>query len=81
MSIKTATKIPLNKSDLVVLVKANNLCSIVEFSCPADINITQKVNGKINVYGLLRRNLQVMYPQYKFNVIPVIVGALGYILK
>ena len=63
ISIKIATKIPLNKPDLVVLVKTNNLCSIVEFSCPADINITQKVNDKINVYEFLRRSLQVMYPQ------------------
>ena len=41
----------------------------------------QKVNYKINVYGLLVCNLQIMYPQCKFNMIPIIVGALGYILK
>ena len=52
--------------------------SIVELSCPADINITQKGNDKINVYGLLIRNLQIMYPQYIFNMIPIIVRALGY---
>ena len=57
------------------------MCSIVEFSCPADINITQKVNDKINVYGLLIRNLQIMYPQYKFNMIPIFFEALGYIPK
>ena len=78
---KTATKIPHKKPDLVIWDKENKMCSIVEFSCPADINITQKVNDKINVYGLLIRNLQIMYPQYKFNMIPIIVGALGYIPK
>ena len=57
------------------------MCSIVEFSCPADIKITQKVNDKINVYGLLILNLQLMYPKYKLNMIPIIVGALGYIPK
>ena len=57
------------------------MCSIVEFSCPADINITQKVNDKINVYGLLIRNLQIMHAQYKFNMIAIIVGELGYIPK
>ena len=76
--IKTATKIPHNRPDLVIWNKANKLSSTVEFSCPADINITQKVNDKINFYGLLMRNLQIMYPQYKFNMIPIIVGALGY---
>ena len=81
ISIKTATKIPHIKPDLVIWDKANKLCSIVEFSCPADINIMQKVNNKINVYGLLICNLQIMYPHYKFNMIPIIVRALGYILK
>ena len=81
ISIKTATKTPHNKPDLVIWEKENKMCSIVEFSCPADINITQKVNDKINVYGLLIGNLQIMYPQYKFNMIQIIVGALGYILK
>ena len=41
----------------------------------------QKGNDNINVYGLLIRNLQIMYPQYKFNIIPIIVGVLGYIPK
>ena len=57
------------------------MCSIVEFSCPDEINITQKVNDKINVYGLLIRNLQIMHTQYKFNMIATIVGGLGYIPK
>ena len=79
--IKTVTKIPHNKPDLVIWDKANKLYSIVELSCPADINITQKDDDNINVYGLLIRNLRIMYPQYKFNMIPIIVGALGYIPK
>ena len=41
----------------------------------------EKINNKINIYGLLICNLQIMYPQYKFNMILIIVGALGYILK
>ena len=51
ISIKTATKIPHIKPDLVIWDKANKLCSIVEFSCPADINIMQKVNNKIKFMG------------------------------
>ena len=75
-----ASKIPQNKPDLVIWSKANELCSIVKFSCPADTKIMQKVN-KICVYGLLIHNLQTMYPQYKYNMIQIIVGALGFILK
>ena len=40
ISIKTATKIPHNKTELVIWDKAKKLYSIVEFSSPADINIT-----------------------------------------
>ena len=83
ISIKTGTKIIHKKPDLVIWDKDNKVCSliIVEFSCPADINITQRDNNNINVYGLLIHNLQIMYPQYKFNMIPIIVAALGYIPK
>ena len=61
--------------------QSNELCTIVEFSCPADINITQKVSYKINVYGLLKRSFQTMHPQYKSNMVSIIVGALVYIPK
>ena len=49
ISIKTANKIPHNKRDIVIWDKVNKLCSIVGFSCLAGINITWKVNEKINV--------------------------------
>ena len=41
------------------------ICSIIEFSCPLDININKKVNKKLENYGPLVRNLQIMYPEYK----------------
>ena len=34
--------------------------SIVEFSCPLDININRKVNEKLENYGPLVRNLQII---------------------
>ena len=43
-----------------------NICSIIEFSCPLDININKKVNEKLENYGPLFRTLQIMYPKYKF---------------
>ena len=30
-------------------------------------------------YGSLIRNLQLIYPQYKFQMVPITIGALGYI--
>ena len=53
ISIKTATKIPHNKPDLVIWNEETKLCSIIEFSCPLDTNISRKVNEKLETYGPL----------------------------
>ena len=56
-----------------------NICSIIEFSCPLNININKKVNEKLENYGLLVHTLQILYPEYKFQVAPVIIGTMGYV--
>ena len=81
ISIKTATKIPHNKPDLVIWNKETKLCSIIEFSCPLDTNIGRKVNEKLETYGPLFRNLQILSPDYKYEVAPIIIGAMGYVPK
>ena len=35
----------------------------------------------MNTYGPLFKNLQILYPEYKFEMIPIIVGAIGYAPK
>ena len=52
-------------------------CQVVEFSCPGDINVTQKIQEKENAYDLLLRNLQILYQEYSYQFIPAIIGALG----
>ena len=54
---------------------------MIEISCLADVNIMKKVEGKLNNYGSLIRNLQIMYPHYKFRMVPIVIGALGYVPK
>ena len=81
ISIKTAAKVPHNKPNIVRWDKLNKECSILKFSCPADVNISNKVNEKNKIYGMLIRNMLILYSDYKFNIIPIIVGALGYIPK
>ena len=51
ISNKTAMKVPHNKPNIVIWDNLNKERSIFEFSCPADINISNKVNQKNNVYG------------------------------
>ena len=75
--INTATKIPHNKPVLIIWDRDENICQVIEFSCPADINVSRKVEEKVAAYGPLIRNLQIMYKDYHFKMLPVVVGALG----
>ena len=77
VSIKTSVKTQHNKPDLVLWNKKLNTCDVIEFSCPADVNVANKVGEKENIYGPLLRNLQLLYPEYRYSFVPIIVGALG----
>ena len=77
LSIKTARKTKNNKPDLIIWNSQTKTCQVVEFSCPTDINVSKKVSEKENIYGPLIRSKQLLYPDYKFEFIPIIVGALG----
>ena len=57
------------------------LWRIIEFSCPTDINISRKINKKMMIYGPFLRKLQILYPEYKFEMIPIVAGAFGYVTK
>ena len=81
LPIKTATKFKYNKLDIVAWDTAIKICKIIEISCPADVNITKKVEEKLNNYGPLIHNLQIMYPHYKFQIVPIVIGALGCVPK
>ena len=53
------------------------LCQVTHFSCPADINVSRRVEEKVATYGPLIRNLQIMYNDYHFKMLLFVVGALG----
>ena len=50
-------------------------------SCPADVNISRKIDEKLNNYAPLVRNMEIMHNDYKFVVVPIIIAALGYAPK
>ena len=81
ISIKTTTKFIHNKPDLLLWDNEQKICLVIDFSCPCDINLINKTTEKINTYGPLIRNLQISYPQYRFEMIPIVVIALGYVVK
>ena len=69
--------LPHNKSDLLLWDCDEKICQVIEFSCPADINVSRKVEEKVAPYGPLIKNLKIMYKNLHFKMLPVVVGALG----
>ena len=63
-----------------VPIKTSTKTSI-EISCPADVKITRKTNENLQKYSSLLRNLKLMYNEYKFETIPIITGAFGFVPK
>ena len=55
--------------------------SIIEFSCPLDIKINKKVNKTLETCGPLVCNLQIMYPEHKAEVAPIVIGTMRYVPK
>ena len=54
---------------------------IYDGRCLLDINTIKKVSEKLAVYALLVRNLQIIHPDYKFEIAFIVVGAMGYVPK
>ena len=75
-SITTPVNVKHNKPDLLIWCRDPKTCKIVEFTCPADVNVTKKIKEKEDNYGPLIRMLQVKNPEYRFSFIPVIAGAM-----
>ena len=78
LSINMAQMVPPhNKPDLVIWNANDEMCNIVEFCGPAETKITKMGEEKLSIYIPLVQNLQIMYPDYHYQITPIIVGYLG----
>ena len=75
--IKVPNAVKHNKPDIILWDKKQKLCKIIDISAPLDINIEKKYQEKINNYIHLVSELERTYREYRFEIIPVIIGALG----
>ena len=66
-------KIPHNKPDLIGWDTDQKICQVIEFSCPCDVNLMDKTRDKINIYGLLMRNLKISSPQAPMGKVLLLV--------
>ena len=74
-------KVKHNKPDLVVWNKETLECKIIDFSVPLDKNVSSKDTEKVNKYMPLISELQQLYRNYRYEIIPIVVGTLGAIPK
>ena len=77
--MQTAIKVPHSKPYIVIWDQEKKICTNVEVSCSADVNISRKIDEKLNNYAPLVRNMQIIYSYYNFVVVPIIIGSLAYV--
>ena len=75
--VKTANKVKKNRPDITIWDTQKKICQIVEVSVPLDMNLSQVREDKESKYLPLISQMQQMYNNYKIEVIPVLVGAMG----
>ena len=75
--INMPTGIKHNKPDIVVWDKDNKRCQVIDISVPLDTNIEKSYDDKVTAYLPLVGELARLYREYKYEVVPVIIGALG----
>ena len=72
MQVKIKFKEPeqvSNKKDLA--------CKIIDIAVPLDLSVTSKSKDKRIDYMVPLSELQRIYPRYHYQIIPVVIGALG----
>ena len=77
--IKTVPTVPHNKPDIVVWKKNENKCFIVDMCVPLDENVHKQEKMKIDNYTLLTAGLRRSYPNYSYEVVPIVLGGTGLI--
>ena len=69
------------RPDLILVDRKVKSCVIIDVAVPGDRRIREKEIEKIEKYQILKRELKRLWSLKKFEVVPVVVGALGCINK
>ena len=81
INIKVMPSVKSNKPDIVLWRKKEKECCIIDVCIPLDINVTSNEKVKRDKYVQLAGGLKRLYNEYNFKVIPVVIGATGYVPK
>ena len=81
INIQCDNVIEARRPDLILVDKKAKSCLIIDVAIPGDCRIREKEIEKIEKYHNLKRELKRVWSLKKVEVVPVVVGALGYISK
>ena len=70
-----------NRPDIVLWNLETKKCAIIDICVPMDVNVAREEKEKCDKYLLLSSRLKRLYPDYSFNVIPIVLGSTGFISK
>ena len=77
--ISTTPRVKHNKPDIVIWNNKNKTCKIVDICVPLDLNVHVQEKTKRDTYASLIVGLLRHYPDFVFEVIPLVKGATGLI--
>ena len=79
--VHTTNKKKYKRLNIVVWEQQRKLCTIVELSVPLDFNVSSRQTSKVDKYVPLVSELHQLYPDYSYQIVHVIIGALGAVPK
>lgn len=77
--LRHGIKMQHNKPDLIIVDHDEKPYRVIKFRCPADINVTSKLEEKVTKNSPIIRNLSIVCRNYCFKMLPLVIDALGII--
>ncbi|XP_072169481.1 uncharacterized protein [Diadema setosum] len=74
--VQTDNVIQHRRPDIIVVERAQQMCTIIDVAVPEDSRVAEKEKEKIEKYQDLARELRRLW-NMRTKVIPIVVGALG----
>ena len=56
-------------------------CTVIDKCAPLNFNVNNRQITKIDKYMLLVSELQQLHPSYSYQIVPIVIGAMGTISK
>ena len=77
MTIQCDHHVEARRPDIIVMEKDSKKALIIDIASSGDHNVIEKESEKVEKYQDLKREIKKLWNLRSFDVIPVVVGALG----